>query len=229
MLLEGLSSSNALDGDTKSGSAQAKLNEDLNRFLTLLVTQLQNQDPLDPLDANEFTSQLVQFASVEQQIYANANLEKLLNLQQTSQIGAMVNFIGTTVEAVGNQVPLENGEAQFTYSLDAMAAEVNIAIRNSDDITVFSVEGENEAGKHSFQWDGKNASGMQMPDGAYTVIISALDRDGELLDVAQTTFGRVTGAGAEEGDVSLFMGNVVIPMDDVVSIKESVPAKAPAP
>ena len=85
MLLNGLSDTIPTEG-TKSASSQAQLQEELKRCLNLLVTQLKNQEPLDPLDANEFTSQLVQFASVEQQIFQNSNLEKLLNLQETSQI-----------------------------------------------------------------------------------------------------------------------------------------------
>lgn len=81
------------DSATKATLAQDKLEKDLNQFLNLLVTQLQNQDPLEPLDANEFTAQLVQFASVEQQIYQNSNLEKLVGMQQTSQVGSMVNYL----------------------------------------------------------------------------------------------------------------------------------------
>ena len=88
-----LDSSNLIEG-TKSSESSDKLEEELGRFLNLLVTQLKNQDPLDPLDANEFTSQLVAFAGVEQQIFANANLEKLLKLEQTNQISALVDFIG---------------------------------------------------------------------------------------------------------------------------------------
>ena len=83
MLLGGLTgTTTTVDTDTQSGASQAKLDQELNRFLNLLVTQLKNQDPLDPMDANEFTSQLVQFASVEQQIYQNSNLEKMLALQE---------------------------------------------------------------------------------------------------------------------------------------------------
>lgn len=227
MLLEGLSSSNILDDNTQSGSAKARLNEELNRFLILLVTQLQNQDPLDPMDASEFTSQLVQFASVEQQIYQNANLEKLLSLHQTSQIATMVDFIGNTIEAAGSGLPLENAKAELSYTLDVNAAEVTIVIQNSADLTVFTSEGETNAGRHSFTWNGMNGSGMQQPDGDYTLTVNALDRDGGLLDVAQTIFGRVTGAGVEDGKVSLFLGGVVISMDDVISIKET--AQEPAP
>ena len=100
MIIGSALNSDPIEG-TKSAEASAKLEDDLNRFLNILVTQLQNQDPLDPLDANEFTSQLVQFASVEQQIYQNSNLEKMLNLQETSQISDMVDFIGNKVEFFG--------------------------------------------------------------------------------------------------------------------------------
>src|SRR5512134_982091 len=110
MIMQGVTGTTTLDG-SNSGSQSAasgeKLQEDLNRFLNLLVTQLQNQDPLDPMDANEFTSQLVQFASVEQQIYQNANLEKLLNVTENGQVAAMVDYLGAIAETSGNAFPLE--------------------------------------------------------------------------------------------------------------------------
>ncbi len=213
----------ATDGlgiDSQSVGSKEQLNEDLNRFLKLLITQLQNQDPLEPMDATEFTSQLVQFAGVEQQINANANLEKLLQLQQTSQISAMVGFIGNAVEAAGNTVYLEDGVAESTYTLDVNADDITITVRNTAGLIVFSVDGEPGAGTHDFVWDGKDKNGLAQPDGAYTIIVSALDREDNLLDVSQTVSGRINGAGAEDGVVSLFMGDVVIPMDSVISVKE---------
>jgi len=221
MLLGGLSDVAEINPETKAGQSQAKLNDELNRFLNLLITQLKNQDPLDPMDANEFTSQLVQFASVEQQIYQNANLEKLLNISQTSQVATMVDFIGTTIEAKGSELQLDNAKGKFTYELEVKANEVNIAVRNSSGLTVFTTEGETATGKHTFEWDGRDNSGNQMADGPYTVIVSAQDREGNLQDVAQTTFGRVTGAGADDGKVSLFMGKVTVFMDDVLAVEET--------
>jgi flagellar basal-body rod modification protein FlgD len=220
MILNSLSDATSTDG-TKSASAQARLQEDLNRFLNLLVTQLKNQDPLDPLDANEFTSQLVQFASVEQQIYQNANLEKLLALQQTSQISSMVDFIGHTAEATGKKVPLENKKAEFTYTLDANSAETLINIKNGSGITVFTGDGETDVGKHTFTWDGVSLGTMPQPEGVYTVSVTAFDPLRNLQDVKQTVYGRVTGSGAEDGKVSLFFGDIKVPMDDVLSVKET--------
>ncbi len=226
MILGTVSDTVAADGGSKSATSQVKLQDELNRFLNLLVTQLKHQDPLDPLDTNEFTAQLVQFAGVEQQIQQNANLEKLLNLQETTQVAAMVNFIGTTVEVTGDTVPLEDGRAEFTYALGVNATDVTITVMNSSGLTVFVGEGETGAGKHTFVWDGKSAGGVDQPDGAYTVVVGALDRAGTLLDVEQTVFGRVTGAGADDGAISLFLSDVTVSMDDVLSVKET-PASAP--
>ena len=220
MILSGLSDTTLTEG-SKSASNQAQLQEDLNRFLNLLITQLKNQDPLDPMDATEFTSQLVQFASVEQQIYQNANLEKLLNLQQTSQISSMVDFIGHTVEATGKQVPLEDKKAEFTYSLDTNAAETIINIKDESGITVYTGDGETGVGKHTFTWDGISFGNMPQPEGVYTVTVTAFDPQRNLQDVAQTVFGRVTGSGAEDGEVSLFLGDIKVPMDSVLSVKET--------
>ena len=219
-ILGGTTATDGLGIDSQAVGSKEQLNEDLNRFLKLLITQLKHQDPLEPMNATEFTSQLVQFAGVEQQINANANLEKLLQLQQTSQISSMVGFIGNVVEAVGNMVYLEDGVAESTYTLDVNAAKVTINVRNEAGLIIFTVGGETDAGTHDFVWDGKDKFGLAQSDGAYIIIVSAKDRDDTLLDVSQTVSGRINGAGAEDGVVSLFMGDVMIPMDDVISVKE---------
>ena len=164
-----LDSSNLIEG-TKSSESSDKLEEELGRFLNLLVTQLKNQDPLDPLDANEFTAQLVAFAGVEQQIFANANLEKLLKLEQTNQISALVDFIGSTVEATGRTVPLQDGQAEIGYTMPFGTNTATLTITNSAGLTVFQGDADTSSGKHVFAWDGKNNSGILQPDGAYYVM-----------------------------------------------------------
>ena len=220
MLLGGLSNT-AITPGSQAATSEAKLQEDMNRFLNLLVTQLKHQDPLDPLDTNEFTSQLVQFASVEQQIHQNANLEKLLSLQQSNQVASMVDFLGSTVEAEGKVVPLENGNASFTYALGTNAEKLTITISNSAGQPVFVTDGDAKTGRHKFNWDGKGIAGTPMPDGAYSVSVNALDRGDKLLEVKQTVFGRVTGAGADAGKVNLFLGDIVMPMEKVISVQET--------
>src|SRR5512144_3059015 len=137
MILDGASSASASASASTATTGQAaadksKLDGDLNRFLTLLVSQLQHQDPLEPLDAAQFTSQLVQFASVEQQIYQNANLEKLLAAQQNTQLASTVDYLGKQVEANGDMLLLQKGEATASYTLPQSARQATITIQDAD-------------------------------------------------------------------------------------------------
>ncbi len=213
------SSSNFVEGSTSADNA-AKLEDDLNQFLTLLVTQLQNQDPLDPMDSNEFTSQLVQFASVEQQIYQNSNLEQLLAIESTNQVSSMVNFIDKVIEVDGQTFPLENGQAEFSYTMPAGAKSATILIRDSNGITVYEQDANTDLGSHTFEWDGRTNSGGTAEDGAYTVLVTGLDQQNEILQIGQTVFGRVTGVGSQNGVTSLFMGDIEIPQTQVITVKE---------
>ncbi len=222
MLIGNSLASSPIPEGTQSAAAQAKIDEDLNRFLNLLVTQLKNQDPLDPLDANEFTSQLVAFAGVEQQIFANSNLEKLLQLEQTNQISALVDFIGTTVEATGRTMPLQDSQAEFGYTMPFSANTATITITSRAGLTVFQGDADTSSGKHLFAWDGRNNSGVLQPDGAYNVLVSGTDFSGNLLEITQTVFGRVTGAGVDGGLANLFLGDdITIAQDKVLAVKET--------
>ncbi len=214
--------SSSIPSDSRSAAAAAKNEEDLNKFLKLLVTQLKYQDPLDPMDASEFTSQLVQFAGVEQQIYANSNLEKLLALEETNQISSMVGFIGTTIEAEGRTMPLEKGKASFTYTIPAGANKATLIITNSDGLTVYKNDADTSSGKHVFNWDGISTSGATQTDGDYNILVSGTDYSGNLLEITHTILGRVTGAGVEDGVSSLFLGdNIIIGQDKLLSVRET--------
>lgn len=205
----------------KAGADQQKLEDDLFNFLNLLVTQLQAQDPLDPMDANEFTSQLVQFANVEQQIYQNSHLETLVGLQESSQAAAMVNYLGTMAEAEGRSFSLSGSAgAQASYTLSEPALETTLVVKNERGQPVYTTTGETGAGRHPFEWDGRNADGRSLPDGVYTLDVTARRGDGSTIDVSQTVYGRITGATADGGRPVLFMGDVQIPMEDVRSVRE---------
>lgn len=221
MILSSTNTAAAASTGTKSGDAAAKLEEDLNRFLNLLVTQLKNQDPLDPMDSNEFTSQLVQFASVEQQIYQNANLETLVSLQQTSQISSMVDFIDKTVEVSGSTFPLENSYAKFTYTMPEGAKSASVIIRDENGLTVYEQDADLDAGQHTFEWDGKNKNGQIVADGTYTAVVTGLDRQNEILKISNTVFGRVTGIGVENGETTMFLGNIEVPQSKVLAVSET--------
>jgi len=224
-LIGGTTGTSTIAAGSRSETAKAKNDEDLNKFLNLLVTQLKNQDPLDPMDATEFTAQLVQFAGVEQQIFANANMEKLVALGETNQISSMVNFIGKTVEAEGRTMPLENSKATFSYTMPSGANKASYTITNASGLTVFKGDADTSVGKHTFTWDGISTSGGLQSDGDYNVLVSGTDFQGNLLEITHTIQGRVKGAGILEGASNLFLGdNIIIGQDKLLSVKET---KAP--
>jgi flagellar basal-body rod modification protein FlgD len=212
MILDGASATfTATTG--QAAADKRKLDGDLNRFLTLLVSQLQHQDPLEPLDANQFTSQLVQFASVEQQIYQNANLEKLLAAQQNTQLASTVDYLGKQVEADGNALPLQNGEALAFYTLPRSAAQATITVKDAGGRTVTVAPANVAAGRHEFHWDGRAADGKRLR-------VDAKDKNGSTIAATQTYSGRVTGVAADPAGVRLSLGDKLLPMDDVLAVHE---------
>jgi len=228
-MLDSVSSTASIDTSTQAGQDQEKLQDDLNQFLKLLVAQLQNQDPLDPMDASEFTNQLVQFSSVEQQIQGNANLEKLIVAQENTQAATMVNYLDTVVEAKGKEFYMLNNQAVATYTLPAGVASNDITVQDASGNTMFTVKGETATGLHRIGWDGSKNDGTVAPDGAYTLVVSAKDIDGNLVDVDQTVFGYVTSTGVKDGNVTLTMGDVETDMTNVISVERPIVATATVP
>jgi flagellar basal-body rod modification protein FlgD len=152
-------------------------------FLTLLTTQLKNQNPLDPLDTNQFTQQLVQFAQVEQQLKSNDQLSALVSLQKTAQSTAALEFVGKSVAVDGATAPLSNGAASWNLTAPKPGT-ATINIKSATGQTVYSANYSLNAGRQPLLWDGKDASGLQWPDGNYTIAISAKDANGQPLTVA---------------------------------------------
>ncbi len=218
-MLESVTASNASDL-TKSETSRQKLAEDLDQFMNLLVTQLKHQDPLDPMDPNEFTSQLVEFASVEQQIQANSNLEQMLELQQTSLLGTVVSYIGKSVEVTGNKMPLTDGKAVASYSLDSRADTTTITITDDTGKSVFTSPGETDAGTHAFEWNGSDRLGFPLQDGIYKITVSSLDSNGNPINVSHTVTGLVTGVSNDNGQAVLALGNAEYKVEDVLAVKD---------
>jgi len=163
-------SSSGLDKNTIAGNFQT--------FLTLLTTQLKNQDPLSPLDTNQFTAQLVQFAQVEQQLKSNTQLGTLVSLQQTAQNTAALNFVGQKVDVAGTTTALTDGKATWQMAVPKPATGT-ITIKSATGQQVFSGNYSVSTGTQPFVWDGKDSSGLQWPDGNYTISVTAQDASGQ--------------------------------------------------
>lgn len=199
---------------------RTSLSGDLESFLKLLVTQLKNQDPLEPLDAAEFTAQLAQFAAVEQGIKTNKNLESLIGMTKAGQLSAAVSYLGKSIEAEGNKAPLVNGKAEFSYTLEVPAALVSVTVFDANGRAVFSTTGEITAGTHEFVWNGTDAQGNPRPDGVYSLGVGAVDKEGNQIGVQTRFRGLVDGADTSGDIINLLVGGVAVPMDKVLSIKE---------
>ncbi len=217
------SSSPSSSSSSTSASGQTNLNNQIagnfSEFLQLLTTQLQNQNPLDPLDTNQFTQQLVEFASVEQQINMNTNLQTLVSLQQTAQSTQALNFVGQTVTVKGDTAPLSNGRAQWTFNPSAPAA-ATFAITDSTGQTVFTQSGTVSPGSQQFDWNGIDNSGQQLPDGNYTLTITAAGANGQQMAIPTTVTGVVNSADLSQTPPTLLIGGQSYNLNQVLSVTQ---------
>ena len=206
-----------------SSEATARLSENFETFLILLTTQLQNQDPLSPVDSTEFTSQLSQFAAVEQAISTNRNLELLLGLVQAQQAASAVNYLGKTIEIEGDTGLLRDGQTEWRYTLFDDAAATTITVTNGAGEMVFSGPGETTAGDHIFHWNGLSNEHEPQPDGLYRIEISARDEHGGLIAVTTALGGVVSAIETIDGQQMLVVGDKLIPLAGVTLVRETLP------
>ncbi|MDY0008509.1 MAG: flagellar hook capping FlgD N-terminal domain-containing protein [Bdellovibrionales bacterium] len=212
--------------NTASSTAQTQLNTDFDQFLRLLTTQLQNQDPLSPMDTNEFTNQLVQFSQVEQQIKTNGNLENLLAMQTLNMTALGVSFIGKFVEVDGDTFSAEGGQnSTLSYFLPAAASSGTLTIKDADGKVVHSADIEKTAGRHELSWDGMDKDGNPVAAGKYTVTVTALDSENKSLSVQTSVPGYVTGLeSADSGELMMVIDGQKVPLTGVRKIALSANA-----
>ena len=173
----------ATDKTTPSATSAAGLADNFQTFLTLLTTQLQNQNPLDPLDTNQFTQQLVQFAGVEQQLKSNDQLKALIAIEKSAQATQALIYVGHTVAVDGSS---QQFDRTATWNLKAPKdSTAAITITNSTGQTVYTGNYSLSQGNASFVWDGKGNDGTQWPAGTYKLTATAKDSAGK--DVAIAT------------------------------------------
>lgn len=204
-------------------SSATRLAGDFDTFLILLTTQLQQQDPLDPLNSNEFTQQLVQFTSVEQAIATNQNLEKVIALLSGKSSTNLVEFIGKGIVAIGDVAPLSAGEAVWRYTIDANANETKITIADATGKIVYKAAGATSAGEHELVWDGRDNLGNAMPDGLYRVSINATSADGSTIGTSTAIQGRVTSIELADGHQTLVIDGLQVELRNVTSVHEIAP------
>ena len=210
------------NGTQNTNGALNQLSTNFSTFLTLLTTQLKNQDPTSPMDSNQFTQQLVEFSQVEQQINTNTNLNTLITQGQT-QIGAYAtSYLGKSVSVTNGNAALVNGGATWTYNLGTVASQATLTVTDANGKVVYSGPGATAAGSHQFAWDGKDNNGNQLGDGTYTLAVNAQTASGSAVTSTVSSNGVVSEIDMSTGTPKLVVGGMELGLGDVANVGSSV-------
>ena len=177
-----------------------KTSLDQDAFLTILVAQLTHQDPLNPMEDTEMTSQLAEFSSLEQLTSINDGITNLAASKQQTDMLSAVSFIGKEVKAEGYKISLEEGNASsIYYGFGETVSGIMMNIYDAEGAIVRTIElGSKEAGSYQYEWDGKNDAGELLPDGQYGIGILGEDAEGKHVMV-QTEISGIVDAVVNDG------------------------------
>lgn len=213
-------SQSAAAAQATGSSASQQLAGNFDDFLQLLTTQLQNQDPLDPLDTNSFTQELVEFTSVEQQIDMNTNMQTLIALQQSTAATSALQLVGQTVTVNGNTAGLSNATSSpATWSLNASGpGTANITITSSTGQTAYTGTLAVNAGTQSYSWNGQGSNGVTWPDGSYTISVTATGANGQPVSVSTQIQGVVSSVNMSTIPPTVTVSGQTVPITSIVSV-----------
>lgn len=201
-----------------AAASKKTITGDFNSFLKMLTTQLKNQDPTAPMDANQFTQQLVQFSSVEQQINMNSNLEKMIALQQASTLTAAAPLMGQKVEVDSDQLVLNGHSAEVRLPKAGTASTAHVAVLDALGRTLREQDVTLGSSATAWTWDGRDSSGRQLADGAYKVAVTGADSGGAPQQVDFGVVARATGAERKGTDLALALGPISVGFDKVRAV-----------
>lgn len=208
-------------GVTSSTATSAStLSANYELFLSLQTTQIQNQDPLDPMDSSQYTEQLVQYSSVEQAIKQNENLEKIIAEITAGQQSSYVSYLGAEVSASGDTAILANGAAEWKVSVTEDVSGT-VEIRNEDGETVYTGQVALGADDSVYEWDGKMNGGEAAPAGTYSASFVVANGDGKTRSVSTDITGIVDEIDVTGSEPILKIGNLEVPVSAVTSVRQA--------
>jgi flagellar basal-body rod modification protein FlgD len=195
-------------------SSNTTLADNFQTFLQLLTTQLQNQNPLDPLDTNQFTQQLVMFAQVEQQLKSNDQLASLVKLEQSAQSAIALGYVGATVVVDGSTAQLANNQATWSFSVDKPSS-ADVTITSASGQVAYSGSYTINPGSQQFVWDGRGNDGTLWPAGSYTLSVTAKDANGQSVAVSTEVEGTVDSVDMTQNPPLLSVGGQNYTLDKI--------------
>jgi flagellar basal-body rod modification protein FlgD len=212
-----------LNGTTPTPAASPNDQITQQQFLTLFIAQLQNQDPLAPMEPEQLTAQLAQLSSLEQLTGINDRLDALTAATVGSQATTALGLIGRTVDIETGQLAIKDGEApKLSYTLGT-AAPVTVTVVDKNGKTVRTIEvAQSATGTHTIEFDGKDNAGHTLPDGTYAIRASA-KVDGVATPLAVMLRGRVVGANLAGNPPTIDVNGLDVPLDRVRAVHETEP------
>ncbi|HAX90688.1 MAG TPA: hypothetical protein DCY07_00565 [Rhodospirillaceae bacterium] len=215
---------------TTTSEAKNTLVGSYDTFLKILTAQLKNQDPTSPMDASEFTQQLVQYSAVEQQIATNDKLDDMLTALNSNGITPLLSYVGQYTESTADgKLVVQGGTAKLAYNLPSLAQSAEISVQDSKGNVVAKISGTTTAGMNRVAWDGTLDSGAAAADGVYKFTITAKNASGEAIKVDDVrVIGLVTGIETgSDGAVTLKVGDLSVKDTDVKSIFAAIATSNP--
>ncbi len=203
-------------GTSTTANALQSLSGNYTDFLQMLMTQLKNQDPTSPMNTDTFTTELVQFSSVEQQINTNSSLNSLIQLTQSGQLLQSSSLVGHQVSLNSTTLPLQNskGEVQFTAPV---AEPVTVSVADASGNTIVQATVNAQQGANSWTWNGQSANGTTEPDGTYAVTVTSQSGT-TVTPVPFTVVGTATGLAKNGTTLNLQVGPLTTDISNVDSV-----------
>ena len=199
-----------------AANAQASLSDNFDTFLTILTAQIQNQDPLEPMDSNQFTEQLVQFSGVEQQIRVNSQLETLITATNSNAGASLSGYLGQQAEIDSAGAQYTGDPVNWRYTLPSDAAKVSVTVTDAAGKVLYTKAGELKAGQYDFTWDGELNSGGQAVEGEpYWINVVATDANGAKVTPAHSLVTTITGVDLTYGEPALTTPSGVFAYADI--------------
>lgn len=210
---------------TDQNPAAAKMGKEYEMFMKLLVAQMKNQDPLSPMDATEYVSQLATFSQVEQLTSVNAKLDGMSSVMVSGMARLDIGYIGKKVEAKISDFKADGNPVEFRYVTDG-ADSVQIVITDPDGNVVSETTGDASAGEQEFTWDSRNTSGDLVESGSYSIEVKGLDENGESVGSVVSMSGLVSEIITENGlSVLVYKNGTTVDSSDVVAIQNDDPSQ----
>lgn len=207
----------SLNGSGTADSSRTTL--DNEAFLKLLTAQLKNQDPLAPMDATQFMTQLAQLSTVEQATQTNRTLTEVLDTLKNTGLRSDASLIGRSIEASGTELALTNGSGSIAFAVEGTPKTVTVEVANSAGTVVQRRTMAATSDRQVFQWDGKRLDGSTAPDGVYAVKVSAIDASGKALTAATVVSGTVAQVRSVDGETRYVLQNgASVAAEDLLSV-----------